>query len=86
MTIPLLKSLNGNSPPYLLARNIERPEKDDDLNNVEHKRSENDHFSGNWIRKEERRSYTILAPFRNNNSFPDRPRVKRNKSLQVSRA
>lgn len=62
MTIPLLKSLNGNSPPYLLARNIERPEKDDDLNNVEHKRSKNDHFSGNWIRKEERRSYTILVP------------------------
>ena len=62
MTIPLLKSLNGNSPPYLLARNIEQPEKDDDLNNVEHKRSENDHFSGNWIRKEERRSYTILVP------------------------
>lgn len=62
MTIPFLKSLNGNSPPYLLARNIERPEKDDDLNNVEHKRSKNDHFSGNWIRKEERQSYTILAP------------------------
>ena len=62
MTIPLLKSLNGNSPPYLLARNIEQPEKDDDLNNVEHKRSENDHFSGNRIKKEERRSYTILAP------------------------
>lgn len=62
MTIPLLKSLNGNSPPYLLARNIERPEEDDDLNNVEHKRSENDHFSGNWIKKEERRSYTILVP------------------------
>lgn len=62
MTIPLLKSLNGNSPPYLLARNIERPEEDDDLNNVEHKRSKNDHFSGNWIRKEERRSYTILVP------------------------
>ena len=62
MTITLLKSLNGNSPPYLLARNIERPEEDDDLNNVEHKRSENDHFSGNWIKKEERRSYTILVP------------------------
>ena len=79
MTIPLLKSLNGNSPPYLLARNIERPEKDDDLNNVEHKRSENDHFSGNWVKKEDEVTQFLrlhhFAPFRNNNSSPDRPRV-----------